>query len=68
MADGDKNVYFIDGKTLFGGEYYSNCTKDGCHPNDLGAYRMASVIGPVMAKAKGIKADILHDYNRYYKR
>ena len=59
--NGDNRVYFIDGKTLFGGEYYQNCTKDGCHPNDLGAYRMAQKIGPVVAKAIGIEKKILHD-------
>lgn len=59
---GDDKVYFIDGKTLFGGEYYCNCTKDGCHPNDLGAYRMAQKIGPVVAKAIGITKTDLHDF------
>ena len=59
---GDDKVYFIDGKTLFGGEYYRNCTKDSCHPNDLGAYRMAQKIGPVVAKAIGIKEAVKHDF------
>ena len=65
-ANGDKNVYFINGKTLFSGEYYHNCTMDGCHPNDIGMYRMASVIGPVVAKAIGIEdVDAKHDYEVY---
>jgi len=46
--NGDKNVYFIDGETLFGGESSDNCTVDGCHPNDLGFYRMGMVIGRVI--------------------
>ena len=60
--NGDDKVYFVDGKTLFGGEYYRNCTKDGCHPNDLGAYRMAQKIGHVIAKAIEIKEAIKHDF------
>ncbi len=40
---GDNNVYFIDGETFFGkGDWdRENCTVDGCHPNDLGFFRMA---------------------------
>ena len=41
---GDKNVYFIPGKQLFGKFDRINCTVDGCHPNDLGFYRMAKRI------------------------
>lgn len=47
-AAGDKNVYFIDGETLFEGNCRDSCTVDGCHPNDLGFFRMAEVIGNVM--------------------
>lgn len=43
--EGDKNVYFIDGAELFGGEEWDACTVDGTHPNDLGFYRMAVRIG-----------------------
>ena len=60
--NGEDKVYFVDGKTLFGGEYYRNCTKDGCHPNDLGAYRMAQKIGPVVAQAIGINGTVKHDF------
>lgn len=42
--EGDKNVYFINGKTLFGKLDRENCTVDGVHPNDLGFYRMAKRI------------------------
>lgn len=38
---GDKNVYFLDGKRLFGNFNRDSCTVDGCHPNDLGFMRMA---------------------------
>ena len=53
LAEGDKNVYFIDGKTLFGDEDRDACTMDNAHPNDLGFYRMAQNILPVMKKALG---------------
>lgn len=50
VAEGDKNVYFIDGRTLFDGEFSDCCTVDGCHPNDLGFFRMANVIGKKIAE------------------
>ncbi len=55
INSGDKNVYFIDGETLFDGELYDACTVDGCHPNDLGFFRMYTRILPVLQKAIGIK-------------
>lgn len=45
LSEGDKNVYFINGYDLFGSVDADLCTTDGCHPNDLGFYRMANVIG-----------------------
>lgn len=39
---------FIDGETFFDGELYDSCTVDGCHPNDLGFYRMAMKMLPFM--------------------
>ncbi len=47
-ADGDKNVYFIDGETLFIDQDYDSCTVDSCHPNDLGFFRMAQTIYPLL--------------------
>ena len=44
LDEGDKNVYFIDGAELYEGEHWDSCTVDGCHPNDLGFFRMASRI------------------------
>ena len=51
VDSGDRNVYFIDGETLFGKEMYDACTVDGCHPNDLGFYRMYKHVLPVLRKA-----------------
>lgn len=41
LAEGDKNVYYIDGAELFAGDCWDSCTVDGVHPNDFGFYRMA---------------------------
>lgn len=54
IASGDKNVYYIDGETFFGDEDRTLCTIDTVHPNDLGFYRMAKTILPVMKKMLGI--------------
>lgn len=48
LDSGDKNVYFIDGETFFGDFDRELCTVDTVHPNDLGFYKMASVIEPVI--------------------
>lgn len=47
-AAGDRMIWFIDGETLFGTVDRDACTVDGCHPNDLGFYRMAQTITPVL--------------------
>ena len=46
--NGDRHVYFVDGQTLFGDSDRDACTVDGCHPNDLGFYRMAQAIYPAL--------------------
>ena len=48
IASGDKNVYFIDGESFFGDKDRHLCTADGIHPNDLGFYRMAECVEPVI--------------------
>lgn len=48
VAAGDKNVYFIDGATLFPDELREYCTVDGSHPNDLGFMCMAKTVGAVL--------------------
>lgn len=50
-SDGDENLYYIDGETMFGTADQDACTVDGTHPNDLGFYRMAEQIRPVLARA-----------------
>lgn len=48
--DGDKNVYLVDGASLFAGDEWFACTVDGTHPNDLGFYRFGSALTPVFKK------------------
>lgn len=45
---GDKNVYFIDGRTIYAPLGQGNCTVDDTHPNDLGFLMMANSIGAVL--------------------
>ena len=45
---GDRHVYFIDGRTLFGGVDPSLCTTDRTHPNDLGHYQIAKTLERVI--------------------
>ena len=47
---GDKNVYFVSGTRLFGKDCRDACAVDNCHPNDLGFYRMAKTLEPLMKK------------------
>ena len=46
--EGDKNVYFIDGRELILPEWYECATVDNCHPNDIGFACMAKKIGEVL--------------------
>jgi hypothetical protein len=48
-ANGDENVYFLDGDSFFPDEWRDACTVDTVHPNDLGFYFMACAIGDVIA-------------------
>ena len=48
IAEGDRNVYFVDGASIFAGDESDACTVDGCHPNDLGFYRFAQALLPVL--------------------
>ncbi len=44
IAAGDKNVYYIDGQEVFKIAGYTDCTVDGCHPNDLGFWCMGQAV------------------------
>ena len=49
LSNGDKNVYFLNGKQLMA-LCGNDGNVDGCHPNDLGFYRMACALRPVIEK------------------
>lgn len=49
-AEGDKNVYFVDGAKVFSTFFADGCTVDGTHPTDFGFCRMAEAFGEVMKK------------------
>ena len=53
LAKGDRSVRFVDGAHLFDGPFADSCTVDGCHPNDLGFYRMAQKIGDAVGEFLG---------------
>lgn len=48
MKDRGMRAIFIDGARLFNGPMADGCTVDGCHPNDLGFYRMATMMYPAV--------------------
>ena len=49
---GDRNVYFLDGRTLFGGTDPAICTTDRTHPNDLGHYLTAKTLETLIRTEK----------------
>ena len=51
LEAGDSNVYLLNGRKLFGTYDRDACTVDRSHPNDLGFYRMAKTIYPVLKQA-----------------
>ncbi len=52
IAAGDKNVYFIDGQEIFKLAGNTDCTVDGCHPNDIGFWCMAQTVIKVIEENK----------------
>lgn len=51
--NGDRNVYYLDGRSLFGEVDRDCCTVDGCHPNDLGFYKIATTMAPRIREILG---------------
>lgn len=50
-AQGDRNVYYIDGASVYRGPYSEMCTIDGVHPGDLGFALIADAIGAELVRA-----------------
>ena len=46
-ATGDNNIYYLDGRMLYGSDF-DECTVDGAHATDLGSYRIAHTLAPVI--------------------
>jgi hypothetical protein len=47
-ANGDNNVYLLDGREFYPKRIREHCAVDGCHPNDLGFYFMAEKVYAVL--------------------
>lgn len=47
IAEGDDNLYFLDGTTMLG-DYSNEGTIDGIHPTDLGFMQIAKTLDPVL--------------------
>ena len=47
---GDRDLHFCNGSDLLGDDDYEECTVDGVHPTDLGFYRMARSLEPVIRR------------------
>ncbi len=50
LSQGDKNLYFVDGRELLLPTGRENSLVDNCHPTDLGFYGMAERLLPLMKK------------------
>ena len=48
VKNGDRNVYFVDGRAFSDGGEYDCATVDRCHPNDIGFLEMAKGIYPTL--------------------
>ena len=48
IKNGDKNVYFIDGRKIYPKSIREHCSVDGCHPTDLGFYFFAKKVYAVI--------------------
>ncbi|MBE7042561.1 MAG: hypothetical protein E7399_03595 [Ruminococcaceae bacterium] len=51
LASGDKRVYYLSARELFGEGDRDCCMNDVSHPNDLGALRMANAMYSVLKNA-----------------
>ncbi|MBR6557910.1 MAG: hypothetical protein IKT70_02755 [Clostridia bacterium] len=58
IAEGDKNVYFVDGEGMYSGIFANSYTVDGVHPNDVGFMHMAEKIGTLLLHSLGFEFNI----------
>lgn len=50
LESGDKNVYYVDGRTAFPSNDYVSMFTEGTHPNDLGFYLIAKKLYKIIKK------------------
>lgn len=53
VTSGVKGLFYVEGDPLLGDD--TEGTTDGSHPNDLGFFRQADALEPVLRKALGLK-------------
>ena len=58
LAEGDRNVYFVDGSKMFPEYCREDCTIDGCHPNDLGFLYYGHLLSKKMKEIIGEPEEI----------
>lgn len=46
--EGDRNIHFVDGFQLLGNDSVNDCTVDGIHLTDLGFWRIAQSLAPII--------------------
>lgn len=51
LADGDTNIYYVDSESFFPEQMRDLYAVDNLHPNDLGNFKMAEAIFPVLSEA-----------------
>ena len=50
IENGDKNVFYIDGREFYKGLNFIDCSYDLLHPNDIGFHKMSQIIGDMIEK------------------
>ena len=50
VQNGDENVYYIDGESLFQRKWSDSCTVDAIHPNDIGFSYIAEALTSVLRR------------------
>ena len=52
---GDRNVRFLDGSRIYGETFRDACTVDGCHPSDLGFFRIYEALLPILKEVLSLR-------------
>ncbi len=49
-GNGDANIYYLNGASIYSGDKLMAASVDGCHPNDLGFYYFYKALSPLIRK------------------